>query len=97
MQSERLVFVHRNNWVCSADPSTLQAKEYIRHFFFPTDWMGTNGHPIIKMTPRGAFIVAKGDEIAVIDRGLLSKESVQIESAASARTLNLHEAINRLV
>ena len=69
-KGQKLVFLHVNGWVCSADPRTTSADQYVRHFFFPADWLTTDQGLIIKMTDRGDIVFVKRDEVAVIRRGL---------------------------
>lgn len=80
MQANRLVFLHRNNWVCSADLLASKAEQYVRHFFFPADWLSANAESIIKVTAQGDIVLVKKDEVAVIKRGLLVKESVGLSA-----------------
>ncbi|MDI1492486.1 MAG: hypothetical protein OHK93_003700 [Ramalina farinacea] len=79
-QSQRLVFLHRSNWVCSTDLHLSQFEQYVRHFFFPADWPSANVERVMKVTNQGDIIVVKQHEIAVIKNGLLLKESVEFDN-----------------
>lgn len=77
-QTERLIFLHGSNWVCAADSPTANARQYVRHFFFPADWLSTNVGLIIEVTKNGDIILVKRDEVAVVKRGLLTNEYVEV-------------------
>lgn len=68
--SQKFVFLHTSGWVCSVDAQATGTGHYIRHFFFPADWLSTDAPLIIKITKRRDIIFAKRDEVAVIKRGL---------------------------
>ncbi|KAI4235285.1 MAG: hypothetical protein LQ349_003262 [Xanthoria aureola] len=68
--SQKFVFLHTSGWVCSVDAQATSPGHYIRHFFFPADWLSTDAPLIIKITKRRDIIFAKRDEVAVIKRGL---------------------------
>jgi hypothetical protein len=65
---QKLVFLHSDNWICSTDPE--RAGNFIRHFFLPADWLTSNVDLMIEMTPAENILFVKGDEVAVIKRGL---------------------------
>ncbi|KAL8893845.1 MAG: hypothetical protein Q9192_004863 [Flavoplaca navasiana] len=67
---EKLVFLHGSRWVCSVNAQATGIEHFIRHFFFPADWLSTDAPLIIKITKRSDIIFTKRDEIAVIKRGL---------------------------
>ncbi|KAL8890838.1 MAG: hypothetical protein Q9215_002064 [Flavoplaca cf. flavocitrina] len=67
---QKLVFLHGSRWVCSVDAQATGIEHFIRHFFFPADWLSTDAPLIIKITRRSDIIFAMRDEIAVIKRGL---------------------------
>ncbi len=79
-QTQRLIFLHRDNWVCSTDHALSRANQYIRHFFFPSDWLSANVDSVIKVAAQGDIIIVKKDEIAVILRGLQMRESVEFDT-----------------
>lgn len=70
---QKLVFLHSDNWICSTDPD--KAGNFIRHFFLPTDWLTSNVDLMIEMTPAENLLFVKGDEVAVIKRGLREQSS----------------------
>lgn len=65
---QKLVFLHSDNWICSTDPD--KAGNFIRHFFLPADWLTSNVDLMIELTPTENILFVKGDEVAVIKRGL---------------------------
>ncbi|KAL8670996.1 MAG: hypothetical protein Q9168_004488 [Polycauliona sp. 1 TL-2023] len=67
---QKLVFLHASRWVCSVDAQATGTEHFVRHFFFPADWLSTDAPLIIRITKRSDVIFAKRDEIAVIKRGL---------------------------
>ncbi|KAL8813851.1 MAG: hypothetical protein Q9223_006887 [Gallowayella weberi] len=71
---QKLVFLHSSGWVCSVDAQATGLEHFIRHFFFPADWLSTDSPLIIKITRRSDVIFAKRDEIAIIRRGLETSE-----------------------
>lgn len=71
---ERLIFLHSNSWVSSAEVSAAKTDEYARHFFFPADWLTTNVELMTEVTRNGDIIFVKRDEVAVIKRGLENVE-----------------------
>ncbi|KAL8845694.1 MAG: hypothetical protein Q9221_009152 [Calogaya cf. arnoldii] len=71
---QKLVFLHGSRWVCSVDAQATGIEHFVRHFFFPADWLSTDAPLIIKITKRSDIIFAKRDEIAVIKRGLETSE-----------------------
>lgn len=66
----RLVFVHFNNWVCSANLQSTLIEGYNSHFFLPGDWVGTNRDLLFGLISNGDIMCAKRDQVAVIKRGL---------------------------
>ncbi|KAL8790816.1 MAG: hypothetical protein Q9213_000440 [Squamulea squamosa] len=71
---QKLVFLHGSGWVCSVDTQATGLEHFVRHFFFPADWLSTDAPLIIKITRRSDILFAKKDEIAVIKRGLENSE-----------------------
>ncbi|KAL9003079.1 MAG: hypothetical protein Q9188_004032 [Gyalolechia gomerana] len=71
---QRLVFLHGNGWVCSVDPQSTSLEHFVRHFFFPADWLSTDSPLLIEITRRSDILFVKRDEIAVIKRGLETSE-----------------------
>ena len=72
-QPERLVFLQASNWVCGADSPSAKADQYVRHFFFPADWLSTSVELIFEVTKKGDILLVKRDEVAVVKRGLLTR------------------------
>ncbi|KAL8762028.1 MAG: hypothetical protein Q9184_001920 [Pyrenodesmia sp. 2 TL-2023] len=71
---QKLVFLHSSGWVCSVDTQATGMEHFLRHFFFPADWLSTDSPLIIEITRRSDIIFVKRDEIAVIKRGLETSE-----------------------
>ncbi|KAL8895234.1 MAG: hypothetical protein Q9192_003767 [Flavoplaca navasiana] len=67
---EKLVFLHGSRCVCSVNAQATGIEHFVRHFFFPANWLSTDAPLIIKITNRNDIIFVKRDEIAVIKRGL---------------------------
>jgi hypothetical protein len=70
---QKLVFLHSDNWICSMDAD--KGGNFIRHFFLPADWLTSNTNLMIELTPTENILFAKGDEVAVIKRGLREQSS----------------------
>ncbi|KAH7393137.1 hypothetical protein BKA64DRAFT_709491 [Cadophora sp. MPI-SDFR-AT-0126] len=71
--AQRLVFLHQDGWVCSADPQNFSAEFFDRHFFFPTDWLSTSGMGRLMLGVSGRtgnVVFVQGDELAVVLKGL---------------------------
>lgn len=81
-QTERLIFLHGSNWVCAADLETAKASHFVRHFFFPADWLSTNLDLIIEVTKKGDIILVKRDEVAVVRKGLLTSNVMAVEEGS---------------
>ena len=67
---DRMVFLHTSGWVCFADASTFDLSGYIRHFFIPADWLSSSSELLMDVILRGTILFAKGNEVAVIKKGL---------------------------
>lgn len=70
--AERMVFLHNGNWVCAADADAGKEDNFVRHFFFPADWLSTNLDLILEVTKKGDVLLVKRDEVAVVRKGLLT-------------------------
>ena len=70
--AKRLVFLHASGWICSADEKTFAVT---RHFFVPADWLSSNLELMIRVTKLGDILFVRGDEVAVIKRGLDTNET----------------------
>ncbi|RFU24994.1 hypothetical protein B7463_g11345, partial [Scytalidium lignicola] len=73
-QREQLVFLHEGNWICTVNSLSAKLDRFIKHFFFPADWLSTNLDLIVEVTTKGDIILVKGDEAAVVRRGLLASD-----------------------
>ncbi|EPE27488.1 WD40 repeat-like protein [Glarea lozoyensis ATCC 20868] len=67
-----LVFLHSSGWICSADQESFAIT---RHFIVPTDWLSSNLELMIRVTETGDILFVRGDEVAVIKRGLDTSEA----------------------
>lgn len=70
--AKRIVFLHASGWICSADQGNFAVT---RHFFVPADWLSSNLELMIRVTNLGDILFVRGDEIAVIKRGLDTNET----------------------
>ncbi|XMA18951.1 hypothetical protein WAI453_011742 [Rhynchosporium graminicola] len=79
---DRLIFLHGSQWVCAVDIETAKTNQFVRHFFFPEDWLSpAKGLDlIVEVTSLGDVLLVKGDEIAVVRRGLHVPESLESDS-----------------
>ena len=68
--SHRLVFLHQDGWVCSADSQRFDVECFDRHFFLPADWLSTTGGLMLEILRNGNIVFVKRDELAVIRRGM---------------------------
>ena len=66
----RLVFLHNDGWICSADPETFTVDHHARHFFIPADWLSTSQAIMIDVSRTGDILFVRRDEVAVIKKGL---------------------------
>lgn len=71
---DRLVFLHSNGWICSADLLSSSVDNYDRHFFLPSDWLSMGRDLLVDVTCNGDILFVKRDEVAVIKRGLDNPE-----------------------
>lgn len=81
--TERLVFLREGSWV-----STIMSKEakdgrIASHFFFPAAWVAaaTQLNLMIRVTVRGDVLIVKGEEVAVIRRGLVRPEFMSLSQS----------------
>jgi hypothetical protein len=68
--AHRLVFLHQDGWVCSADSQSFDPEYCYRHFFFPSDWLSTTGGLMLEIFRNGNIVFVQRDEIAIVKRGL---------------------------
>lgn len=69
--NQRLVFLHQDGWVCSADSQNFSAEFFDRHFFFPADWLSTSGMGRLMLGifgRSGNVVFVQGDEVAVVQK-----------------------------
>ena len=78
IDEKRLVFLHSEGWICSAEARAAKSEVYNRHFFLPIDWLTSNTNMMTEVTCNGDIIFVKGEEVAVIKRGL---ENVEMEAS----------------
>lgn len=83
----RLVFLHRDGWVCSADSQNFDPEYFDRHFFFPGDWLSTTGGLMLEILQNGNIVFVQRDEIAVVKRGMEHMESNQSRGPGRRPTL----------
>ncbi|OBT89163.1 hypothetical protein VE02_01632 [Pseudogymnoascus sp. 03VT05] len=69
---KRLIFLDASGWICSTDQKTF---DVTRHFFVPADWLSSNLELMICVTKSGDILFVRGDEVAVIKRGLDTSET----------------------
>ena len=81
----KLVFLHTDGWICSADSKTFIIDYHARHFFIPADWLSTRQNIITEVSRAGDVLFAKRDEVAVIKRGLDTNEQAS-SKAIGARS-----------
>lgn len=70
VDGRRLVFLGKDDWVCSVDPESADGDRYSRHFFLPADWLSSHIKLMMELTHNGDIVFAKRGEVAVIKRGL---------------------------
>ncbi|KAM7219578.1 hypothetical protein V8F06_004959 [Rhypophila decipiens] len=86
--SNKLVFLDCNSWVCSLDldaataastnlnPAKETAISYTRHFFVPYDWFAGSDRLLGAVTKNKSVIFVRGGDIAVVKGGLEFSEPV---------------------
>jgi hypothetical protein len=75
---QRLVFLHRDGWVCSADPQNFSTEFFDRHFFFPTAWLSTSGMGRLMLGVfgrSGNVVFVQGSEVSVVQKGMETFEA----------------------
>ncbi|PVH85423.1 hypothetical protein DL98DRAFT_451452 [Cadophora sp. DSE1049] len=100
--AQRLVFLHQDGWVCSADPQNFSTEFFDRHFFFPTDWLSTSGmgRLMIGVSGRtGNVVFVQGDELAVVLKGLdtfeMGASRAKRPSVSGSMTSEMHRPVYR--
>lgn len=84
---QRLVFLHQDGWICSADSQSFDVECYDRHFFVPTDWLSTTNGFMLGIFRNGVIIFVQRDELAVIRRGLEHFEDVHSRGSGKRPSL----------
>ena len=83
----RLVFLHQDGWVCSADSQSFDVEYFNRHFFFPTDWLSTTGGLMLEIFKNGNIVFVQRDEVAIVRRGMEHFEQGQSRSIGKRPSL----------
>jgi WD40 repeat protein len=83
----RLVFLHQDGWVCSADSQNFDVEYFDRHFFLPADWLSTSGSLMIEISRNGNILLVQRDELAIIRRGMDHFEQGQSRSISKRPSL----------
>ncbi|KAI0121051.1 hypothetical protein BJ170DRAFT_715282 [Xylariales sp. AK1849] len=69
----RLVFLHRDGWICSVKGATLwgEGTDGVSHHFPPpVDWLRTTFEVLIRVSKLGDVLFVVNGEVAVVKRGL---------------------------
>lgn len=66
----RVVFLHQNGWICSADSPSFDTEYYDQHFFIPADWLSTVNRLRLQILRNGTLLFVKRHELVVIRRGM---------------------------
>jgi hypothetical protein len=83
----RLVFLHQDGWVCSADSESFDPKYCNRHFFFPSDWLSTTGGMMLEIFRNGNIVFVQRDEVAIVKRGMEHLERNKSRGPGKRRSL----------
>ncbi|KAK7921724.1 hypothetical protein PG985_009746 [Apiospora marii] len=70
---DRLVFLHREGWICSIKANGMRGRggeKLMFHFAPPVDWLRTNHEPLISITKLGDILFVVKGEVAVVKKGL---------------------------
>ena len=84
IHGDRLVFLHRDGWVCSANAANFDVEKYTRHLVFPTDWLGAESAFTAKVSPNGLVSMIRGEEVAIVENGLEHCDSYQTISSSKS-------------
>ncbi|RYP55765.1 hypothetical protein DL771_012356 [Monosporascus sp. 5C6A] len=99
--NERIIFLTRDNWVCSAQiglsesdlsptaRSSRIAESVVRHFFIPDEWSSLVHRVLVDVRPSGEIIFVKRTELAVIRRGLEITERGAFNTRRTSSTVVL--------
>ena len=67
----QLVFLSHDGWVCSMRlDEDGQERPHARHFPVPHCWQSSSRRMVATVTAKGDVVIAKGDELAIVKRGL---------------------------
>lgn len=69
---DALVFLDRDNWVCSFifGGDTLLSSKIRRHFFLPQDWLNTDSVRLATVSYDGGLYCPKNGEVAIVNNWL---------------------------
>ena len=70
--TKRLMFLHRESWICSVDPEDLlkPLRRYTQHFLVPDEYVPTHGEVPPIQTADGDFAFCLFDKVVVVRNGL---------------------------
>lgn len=74
----RVLFLDQDGWICSIFLEDSAPALYYRHFFLPFDWLSTDNTLLVAFTARTEILFGKGNELAVIKRGLGFSQAVPL-------------------
>lgn len=67
MANRRLVFIDKNDWICSfALGSNVATKKPVKHYFFPKDWLNVECLQLCTLLADGRLLMPNNGELAVI-------------------------------
>lgn len=79
----KVVFLEVSGWICSIDLSTKAVASYARHFFVPSDWLSGARELVFRLTAKGHILFVKGNEIAVVKKGLDHAQAISMSRVSS--------------
>ncbi|KAI0537078.1 hypothetical protein GGR58DRAFT_361265 [Xylaria digitata] len=93
IRSREIFFLDHDGWICSIDAATTEHVDtYNRHFFLPTDWLSTDDTLVFAMTTKNEIILARGEELAIIRKGLNTPHTVNLPPVISRQSPSTLEA-----
>jgi WD40 repeat protein len=73
MCRSQLVFLNEDDWICSMRLDEAgQQKSRTRHFPIPHCWQSSSRQLLCLVSIKGDVVLAKGEELAIVKRGLLT-------------------------
>ncbi|KAK1829368.1 hypothetical protein QBC39DRAFT_311254 [Podospora conica] len=72
--ASRLIFFTTDGWIASFDLAQPTPESLLRHFFIPIDWTIAGHMLVIGLGRNGEILFARGDELAVVKKGLEGTE-----------------------